>query len=76
MITKFNATISKKSKAVLAPLQEEEHDLPARVTYADGSTDVADDAEVQAEEEGRRPQLGATRPGLKKRAAFGPPFSF
>ena len=42
MITKFNANISKKSKAVLARCKNKTMTFQRRVTYADGSTETVD----------------------------------
>jgi hypothetical protein len=42
MITKFNATISKKSKAVLARCKKKNMTYQRRVTYADGTSETAE----------------------------------
>ena len=42
MITKFNATISKKSKAVLARCKNKNMTFQRKVTYADGSSETAE----------------------------------
>jgi hypothetical protein len=42
MITKFNATISKSSGAVVARCKNKNYTFQRRVTYADGSTETAE----------------------------------